>query len=78
MDREDMRKLISYGNACSNYTKKKGYDDLMEQRTSKAFKENNKADYDWAIHQHTIQVDNLVEERQLITEKYGKFIKVKM
>lgn len=23
MDREDMRKLISYGNACSNYTKKK-------------------------------------------------------
>ena len=57
--------------------KKKGYDDLMLQRTNKAFKENNKADYDWAIHQHTIQVDNLVEERQLITEKYGKFIKVK-
>lgn len=23
MDREDMRKLISYGNACSKYTKKK-------------------------------------------------------
>ena len=23
MDREDMCKLISYGNACSNYTKKK-------------------------------------------------------
>ena len=57
--------------------KKKGYDDLMLQRTNKAFKENNKADYDWAVHQHTIQVDNLVEERQLITEKYGKFIKVK-
>ena len=57
--------------------KKKGYDDLMLQRTNKAFKENNKADYDWAIHQHTIQVDNLVEERQLITEKYNKFIKVK-
>lgn len=44
---------------------------------NKAFKENNKADYDWAIHQHTIQVDNLVQEQQLITEKYGKFIKVK-
>lgn len=58
--------------------KKKGYDDLMLQRTNKAFKENNKADYDWAVHQHTIQVDNLVEERKLITEKYGKFIKVKM
>ena len=57
--------------------KKKGYDDLMLQRTNKAFKENNKADYDWAIHQHTIQVDNLVQEQQLITEKYGKFIKVK-
>ena len=58
--------------------KKKGYDDLMEQRTSKAFKENNKADYDWAVHQHTIQVDNLVEERQLLTDKYNKFIKVKI
>lgn len=23
MDREDMRRLISYGNACSKYTKKK-------------------------------------------------------
>ena len=23
MDREDMRRLISYGNACSEYTKKK-------------------------------------------------------
>nr|DAP11348.1 MAG TPA: hypothetical protein [Caudoviricetes sp.] len=57
--------------------KKKGYDDLMLQRTNKAFKENNKADYDWAVHQHTIQVDNLVEERQLITDKYNKFIKVK-
>ena len=57
--------------------KKKGYDDLMLQRTNKAFKENNKADYDWAVHQHTIQVDNLVQEQQLITEKYGKFIKVK-
>ena len=57
--------------------KKKGYDDLMLQRTNKAFKENNKADYDWAIHQHTIQVDNLVQEQQLITEKYGNFIKVK-
>ena len=57
--------------------KKKGYDDLMLQRTNKAFKENNKADYDWSIHQHTIQVDNLVQEQQLITEKYGKFIKVK-
>lgn len=30
--------------------KKKGYDDLMLQRTNKAFKENNKADYDWAVH----------------------------
>ncbi len=58
--------------------KKKGYDDLMLQRTNKAFKENNKADYDWAVHQHTIQVDNLVQEQQLITEKYGKFIKVKI
>lgn len=58
--------------------KKKSYDDLMLQRTNKAFKENNKADYDWAVHQHTIQVDNLVEERKLITEKYGKFIKVKI
>lgn len=57
--------------------KKNAYDDLMLQRTNKAFKENNKADYDWAIHQHTIQVDNLVQEQQLITEKYGKFIKVK-
>lgn len=57
--------------------KKKDYDDLMLQRTNKAFKENNKADYDWAVHQHTIQVDNLVQEQQLITEKYGKFIKVK-
>lgn len=57
--------------------KKKGYDDLMLQRTNKAFKENNKADYDWAVHQHTIQVDNLVQEQQLITEKYGKFIKVR-
>ena len=57
--------------------KKNGYDDLMLQRTNNAFKENNKADYDWAIHQHTIQVDNLVEEQRLITEKYGKFIKVK-
>lgn len=57
--------------------KKKGYDDLMLQRTNKAFKENNKADYDWAVHQHTIQEDNLVQEQQLITEKYGKFIKVK-
>ena len=57
--------------------KKKGYDDLMLQRTNKAFKENNKADYDWAVHQHTVQVDNLVQEQQLITEKYGKFIKVK-
>ena len=57
--------------------KKKGYDDLMLQRTNRAFKENNKADYDWAVHQHTIQVDNLVQEQQLITEKYGKFIKVK-
>ena len=57
--------------------KKKGYDDLMLQRTNKAFKENNKADYDWAVHQHTIHVDNLVQEQQLITEKYGKFIKVK-
>ena len=57
--------------------KKKRYDDLMLQRTNKAFKENNKADYDWAVHQHTIQVDNLVQEQQLITEKYGKFIKVK-
>lgn len=58
--------------------KKKGYDDLMLQRTNKAFKENNKADYDWAVHQHTIQVDNLVQEQQFITEKYGKFIKVKI
>ena len=58
--------------------KKKGYDDLMLQRTNKAFKENNKADYDWAVHQHTIQVDNLVQEQQLITAKYGKFIKVKI
>ena len=58
--------------------KKKDYDDLMLQRTNKAFKENNKADYDWAVHQHTIQVDNLVQEQQLITEKYGKFIKVKI
>lgn len=58
--------------------KKKGYDDLMLQRTNKAFKENNKADYDWAVHQHTIQVYNLVQEQQLITEKYGKFIKVKI
>ena len=58
--------------------KKKGYDDLMLQRTNKAFKENNKADYDWAVHQHPIQVDNLVQEQQLITEKYGKFIKVKI
>lgn len=58
--------------------KKKSYDDLMLQRTNKAFKENNKADYDWAVHQHNIQVDNLVEERKLITEKYGKFIKVKI
>lgn len=57
--------------------KKNAYDDLMLQRTNKAFKENNKADYDWAIHQHTIQVDNLVQEQQLITGKYGKFIKVK-
>lgn len=57
--------------------KKNAYDDLMLQRTNKAFKENNKADYDWAIHQHTIQVDNLVQEQQLITDKYNKFIKVK-
>lgn len=55
----------------------KGYDDLKYQRTAKAFKENNKADYDRAVHQHTIQVDNLVKEQQLITDKYNEFIKVK-
>lgn len=57
--------------------KQKKYTDLRDQRTNKAFKENNKADFDWAIHQHTVLLDTIKEEERLLTDKYNKFIKVK-
>nr|DAF54521.1 MAG TPA: hypothetical protein [Siphoviridae sp. ctKwY15] len=57
--------------------KKKGYYDSMMVKTNKAFKENNKAAYDQAIHHYNTMVDNLVKERQIITDMYNKFIKVK-
>ena len=71
--------LLSRSMAAQEARQEKANQYLLAIDTTLAEKRKslNKADYDWAVHQHTIQVDNLVEKRQLITDKYNKFIKVK-